>query len=82
MEPADAVAVSGGIATGIGSNRYGAQLIVHADTREYAIAKARDEFAAAVARAGLPVCPVMREEAVSEDEDAELDSAAGSDLTP
>ena len=37
VELADAVAANDGIATGIGTNRYGAQLIVEADSREDAI---------------------------------------------
>ena len=40
VELADAVAVSHGIATGIGTSRYGAQLVVEADSREDAIAVA------------------------------------------
>jgi hypothetical protein len=70
VELADAVAVSGGIASGIGTSRYGAQLIVVAASREAAIEKATEEFTAAAARAGLPAAPVMRTEAISEDEDA------------
>ncbi len=69
VELADAVAVNAGIATGIGTNRYGAQLIVEADSREEAIAKASREFARAAAQAGLPAAPVVRAEAISEDED-------------
>ena len=71
VELADAVAASSGIATGIGTNRYGAQLLVEAGTRDEAIEKARAEFARAVATAGLPVYPVVRVEALGEDEDAE-----------
>jgi hypothetical protein len=70
VDLADEVAASGGIATGIGASRYGAQLIVHAKTRAEAIEKATEEFARAAARAGLPEGPVVRAEAVSEDEDA------------
>jgi hypothetical protein len=70
VELADAVAVSGGIASGIGASRYGAQLIVVAASREAAIEKATEEFTAAAARAGLPAAPVVRTEAISEDEDA------------
>jgi DMSO/TMAO reductase YedYZ molybdopterin-dependent catalytic subunit len=70
VELADAVAVNGGIATGIGTSRYGAQLIVEASSREDAIAAATREFTRAVAQAGLPARPVVRTEAVSEDEDA------------
>ena len=69
VELADAVAASHGIATGIGTNRYGAQLIVEADSREEAIEKATEEFRAAAAKAGLPAAPVVRTEAISEAED-------------
>jgi enamine deaminase RidA (YjgF/YER057c/UK114 family) len=69
VELADAVAASGGIASGIGTSRYGARLIVQADSREEAVAKATQEFTTAVAEAGLPPGPVVRTEAVSEDED-------------
>jgi hypothetical protein len=69
VELADAVAVSAGIATGIGTNHYGAQLVVQAGSRDEAIEKATQEFALAVTKAGLPAWPVTRTEAVSEDED-------------
>jgi len=67
---ADAVATSGGIATGIGTNRYGAQVVVAAETRDQAISKATEIFAQAVEKAGLPVFPIVRVEAISEDENA------------
>jgi len=70
VELADAVAASGGVASGIGTSRYGARLIVEADSREDAVAKATAEFAAAAAKAGLPPGPVARIEAVSEAEDS------------
>jgi hypothetical protein len=70
VELADTVAASGGIATGIGTRRYGAQLIVEAVSREEAIEKATGEFTRAATAAGLPAAPVVRTEAVSEDEDA------------
>jgi hypothetical protein len=69
VELADAVAASGGIATGIGSTRYGAQLIVEADSREDAIEKATAEFWRAASKAALPAGPVVRTDATSEDED-------------
>ena len=70
VELADAVAATDGIATGIGTNRYGAQLIVEADSREDAIEKATEEFWRAVGKAGLPAtASLVRTEAVSEDED-------------
>jgi hypothetical protein len=76
VELADAVAASSGIATGIGTDRYGAQLLVDAGTRDEAIEKARAEFARAVAQAGLPEYPIVRVEAVGEDEDG--DDGSGS----
>ena len=66
VELADAVAASSGIATGIGTNRYGAQLLVDAGTRDEAVEKATEEFTWAVAQAGLPVYPIVRVEAVGE----------------
>jgi hypothetical protein len=69
VELADAVAASHGIATGIGTSRYGAQLIVEADSREDAVGKATERFLAAAEAAGLPPAPVVRTEAVSEAEE-------------
>ncbi len=68
VELADAVAASGGVASGIGTSRYGARLIVQADSREEAVAKATEEFTAAAAQAGLPPGPVVRTEAISEED--------------
>ncbi len=68
---ADAVAASGGIATGIGTSRFGAQLIVEAASREEAIERATADFWRAAGKAGLPAtAPLVRTEAISEDEDA------------
>ena len=69
VELADAVARYDGIATGIGTDRYGAQLVVDADSREDAIERATSQFAQAVVQAGLPGGPIVRAEAISEDED-------------
>jgi hypothetical protein len=69
VDLADAVAPSEGIATGIGTSRYGARLIVDAASREEAIEKATEEFVRAARKAGLPGAPVVRAEAVSEAED-------------
>jgi hypothetical protein len=74
VELADAVAASSGIATGIGTSRYGAQLVVQAGSRDEAIEKATAEFGRAVARAGLPRWPISRTEAVSE---ADPDASGG-----
>jgi hypothetical protein len=70
---ADAVAASGGIATGIGTPRYGAQLVVVASSRDEAVEKARADFVAAARTAQLPEWPVVRVEATSEDEDEDED---------
>jgi hypothetical protein len=69
VDLADAVAANDGIATGIGTNRYGAQLIVDAPSRDEAIAKGTEEFIRAASAAGLPAAPVVRAEAISEEED-------------
>ena len=71
VELADAVAASDGIATGIGTTRYGAQLVVEADSRDTAIALATETFVRAAAAAGLPSAPVVRTAAISEAEDEE-----------
>ena len=71
VELADAVAATDGIATGIGTSRFGVQLIVEAASREEAIERATAEFWRAAGKAGLPAtAPLVRTEAVSEDEEA------------
>ena len=70
VELADAVAASDGVASGIGTSRYGARLIVVADGRDDAIAAATEVFAAAARTAGLPAAPIVATEAVSEAEEA------------
>jgi hypothetical protein len=77
VELADAVAGSSGIATGIGTARYGAQLLVVADSRDDAIGKATGLFVAAARKAGLPEAPIARTEAISEAEEAEEADEAG-----
>ncbi|WP_088289089.1 hypothetical protein [Kineosporia sp. A_224] len=71
VELADAVAGHGGIASGLGTPRYGAQLVVEAGSREDALTRGRELFADAAGKAGLPAWPVVHEDAVSEDEDDE-----------
>ena len=73
VELADAVAGYDGIATGIGTSLYGAQLIVDAPSRDAAIERATRQFVAAAAQAGLPEGPIVRAEAISEDEDEAFD---------
>jgi hypothetical protein len=76
VELADAVAAHDGVASGIGTNRYGAQLLVVADSRKDAIAAATGVFTAAARTAGLPTAPVVRAEAVGEDEELGEDEEA------
>jgi hypothetical protein len=71
VELADAVAVHGGIASGMGTPRYGAQLVVEADSRDGALARGQEVFATAARTAGLPQWPVVHADAVSEEEDDE-----------
>lgn len=69
VELADAIAPNNGIASGIGTTRYGAQLIVVAGSREDAIELAKREFLSAAGKAGLPGGRVVRTEAISEQEE-------------
>ena len=69
VELADAVAVSGGIASGIGTQRYGAQLVVEAEDEQTAIEAGRAEFTRAAAQAGLPAWPIVDADAISEADD-------------
>ena len=73
VELADAVAGHDGIASGIGSNRFGAQLVVEAGSREEAITEGTRRFLAAAVAAGLPPGEIVRCEAVSEAEDEALE---------
>ncbi|MDQ1629435.1 MAG: hypothetical protein QOI54_3179 [Actinomycetota bacterium] len=73
VELADAVAADSGIASGIGTTSYGAQLVVHATTHQEAIELAMAQFAQAAARAALPPWPITRVEAISEDDDLDED---------
>jgi hypothetical protein len=76
VELADAVAASSGVATGIGTTRYGAQLLVVADSRDDAIVAATELFQTAARKAGLPAAPIVRTEAISEAEE-EAEDAGG-----
>lgn len=59
VELADAVAPHEGVATGMGTNSYGAQIVVEAGTSELAVERAMALFTSAAAAAGLPDWPVM-----------------------
>ena len=69
VELADAVAVHEGIASGIGSMSYGAQLVVQTATSDEAVEVAMAQFTAAAARAGLPPWPITRVETIGEDDE-------------
>ena len=68
---ADAVAPTGGIASGIGQPCYGVKVLVEAEDRDQAVAKATEILRAAARAAALPEWPVSRVEAVSEAEEQE-----------
>ena len=70
VELADAVAPSQGIASGMGTLGYGAQIVVTAPSRDEASERGRTVFGEAVATAGLPEFPIVSVEATSEEEDA------------
>ena len=63
---ADAVAATHGSVIESGATRYGAQLVVRADSREDAVEMATDEFWRAVRKAGIRPGPLVRAEAVSD----------------
>jgi hypothetical protein len=69
VDLADAVAAHEGIASGIGTTRFGATVLVEAPTRDEAEAQGRAIFAAAVARVGLPAAPIVEVDAVNEDDE-------------
>ena len=73
---ADAVAPLNGIATGMGTFGYGAQIIVEAESSPEAAASALELFERAVQCTTLPVWPIVRVETLSEDEDFAEDDFA------
>jgi hypothetical protein len=70
VELADAVAPFDGIASGIGAQHYGAQLVVEASDRASAVERGTSLFVEAAARAGLPRWPIADVGAISEAEEA------------
>jgi hypothetical protein len=68
-ELADAVASDGGIASGIGQPAYGVKVLVEAESRESAVARATEILRSAARTASLPEWPVSRVEVVSEEEE-------------
>jgi hypothetical protein len=69
VELADAVAEFDGIATGMGTPSYGAQIVVEAESSDQAVDRAMELFNAAAQKAGLPPWPITRAETIADDED-------------
>lgn len=74
VELADAVAPLNGIASGMGTPSYGAQIMVEAESAVDAVNEGRKAFEAAVAKTSLPKWEVTDADTMSEDQDfADLD---------
>jgi hypothetical protein len=71
VELADAVAAWEGIASGIGTMSYSAQMVIEAETADEAVDAAIQAFEAAARTAGLPQWPVAWAESVSEEQEFE-----------
>lgn len=71
VELADAVAVHEGIASGIGTTSYAAQIVVEAPTSDEALSRAQEIFERAAAGAGLPAWPTVWTDAVAEESEFE-----------
>jgi hypothetical protein len=73
VDLADGIAGANGVASGMGTNRFGAQVYVEADDRADAIDMATAIFTAALDKAGLPAWPLSYIKAISEADDLEAD---------
>lgn len=71
VELADAVAEWEGIASGIGTFSYSAQIVIEAPDPDTAVDLAIEVFTDAAERAGLPPWPVAWAESVSEESEFE-----------
>jgi hypothetical protein len=71
VELADAVARWEGIASGIGTMSYSAQIVIEAPGSDEAVDLAIDVFTDAAARAGLPAWPVVWAESVGDEREME-----------
>lgn len=69
VEFADAIATHSGIASGVNSMSYGAQIIVESSDSNSAVQIAVDLFTQSAERASLPVWPITEVEVIAEDED-------------
>jgi DhnA family fructose-bisphosphate aldolase class Ia len=77
VELADAVAACDGIATGMGTHSYGAQIVVEAENSDQAVDKAMKVFSTAAEKAGLPSWPITRAETIADDEEIDYDFDEG-----
>jgi hypothetical protein len=68
---ADAVATMEGIASGIGTMTYGAQVVIEADTADDAVNLAVPAFIEAAAVAKLPAWPVTNAEVIGFEDELE-----------
>jgi len=73
VELADAVAPLDGVATGMGTNSYGARIVVEADGSDEAVTKAIELFTEAAQRAGMPPWPVTTAETNADDDELDYD---------
>jgi len=73
VELADAVAALSGVASGIGTMTYGAQIVVDAPSADAAVDIAVPLFVRAAEQAGLPAWPVTHADVIGEDNDLEDD---------
>lgn len=71
VELADAVATWEGIASGIGTNSYAAQIVIEAPSSDEAVDRAIEIFEAAATQAGLPGWPVAWAESIAEESEFE-----------
>ena len=70
---ADAVATMDGIASGVGTAVYGAQVVVEAESADDAVNLAVPAFIEAAAVANLPAWPVARAEVIGFEDELEDD---------
>lgn len=69
VELADAVAAHQGVASGMGTDSYAAQLVVEAGSSEEAVERAVALFKQSAAKAGLPDWPIVSVESVADEQD-------------
>jgi hypothetical protein len=79
VDLADAVAADQGIATGMGTQSYGAMIVVEADDSEQAVEKAVALFTAAAERAGLPPWPITTVETNADEDEMDYGFEEGAE---